>query len=122
MEAIIRGMVATALVGALPMGCIAVRPQQTAISTDEGYGPNPTLPPPKPSLIPTIKIAEAKGWPEGVTPKPAKGLRVKAFAKDFDHPRWLHILPNGDVLVAETNAPPKRDGVSVFANGLWDES
>jgi glucose/arabinose dehydrogenase len=111
MGAIVRGIVATAVVSALTLGCIAVQPEQSAtISTDEAYGPNPTLPPPKPSLLPTINIAEAKGWPEGATPKPAKGLRVNAFAKNFDHPRWLHVLPNGDVLVAETNAPPKRDG------------
>jgi glucose/arabinose dehydrogenase len=103
--------VTTVVISAFPIGCIAVQPQRSAtISPEQGYGSNPTLPPPKPSLIPTIKIAEAKGWPEGVTPEPAKGLRVNAFAKDFDHPRWLFVLPNGDVLVAETNAPPKHDG------------
>ena len=60
-------------------------------------------------MIPTIKIAAAKGWPDGITPTPAKGLKVNAFAKGLDHPRWLYVLPNGDVLVAETNAPPKHD-------------
>jgi glucose/arabinose dehydrogenase len=105
-----RSIVAIAIVSALPVGCIAVQPQQSAlISTGTGYGPHPTLPPPKPSLIPTIKIAEAEHWPEGATPKPLKGLSVNAFAGNLDHPRWLHVLPNGDVLVAETNAPAKHD-------------
>jgi len=74
-----------------------------------GMGPNPTLPPPHHSLIPTVNIAPAKGWPAGAAPQPAAGLAVKAFAQGLDHPRWLYVLPNGDVLVAETNAPPKPE-------------
>ena len=113
---------AITILSAVLTSCIAVRQQQSATVLDNGgYGPNPTLPTPQPSLIPTIKIAEAKGWPEGVTPKAAKGLRVDVFAKDFDHPRWLHVLPNGDVLVAETNAPAENDdGFSIrkWAMGL----
>src|SRR3954447_2562208 len=72
-------------------------------------GLHPTLPSPDKRLIPTLHIATAQGWPAGVTPTPAPGLEVKAFAGDLDHPRWLYVLPNGDVLVAETNAPPKPD-------------
>lgn len=72
-------------------------------------GPNPTLPPPETSLISTLNIAPAKGWAEGLMPTPAKGTMVNAFASDLDHPRWLYVLPNGDVLVAETDAPPKPD-------------
>ena len=73
-----------------------------------GYGPNPTLPPPEPSgYIPTINIATAVGWSEGGKPTAAPGLQVNAFATDLDHPRWLYTLPNGDVLVAETNEPPR---------------
>ncbi|MDP1619973.1 MAG: sorbosone dehydrogenase family protein, partial [bacterium] len=53
--------------------------------------------------------APAKGWPTDVTPKAAAGLAVNAFASGLDHPRWLYVLPNGDVLVAETNAPPKPE-------------
>ena len=75
-----------------------------------GTGPQPTLPPPQQTLIPTVNIAPAKGWPAGVAPQAAPGLRVAAFARDLDHPRWLHVLPNGDVLVAETNAPAKPEG------------
>lgn len=74
-----------------------------------GYGPHPRLPDPKHSLIPTVNIAKATGWPSGVKPTPAPGLQVQAFATGLDHPRWLLVLPNGDVLVAETNAPPKPD-------------
>jgi glucose/arabinose dehydrogenase len=70
-----------------------------------GYGPNPQLPAPQRQLIPTIKIAPAKGWSPGQTPTPAPGLRVAAFATGLTHPRWLYVLPNGDVLVAETNGP-----------------
>jgi glucose/arabinose dehydrogenase len=72
-------------------------------------GPDPQLPEPKPSVLPVVKIAPAVGWPEGTTPKAAKGLAVNAFASRLDHPRWLYVLPNGDVLVAETNAPPRPD-------------
>ncbi|MGM9486332.1 PQQ-dependent sugar dehydrogenase [Ideonella sp. YS5] len=78
-------------------------------ASDPGYGANPTLPAPDKKLIPTIKIAEAKGWPSGGAPTAAAGLAVKAFATGLDHPRWLLTLPSGDVLVAETNAPPKPD-------------
>jgi len=72
-------------------------------------GPDPTLPPPTRSLlIPTIDIAPAVGWSGDARPTPATGLSVNALASDLDHPRWLHVLPNGDVLVAETNGPPKE--------------
>ncbi len=77
-----------------------------------GTGPNPTLPPPQQSLIPTVNVAPAKPWPEGRMPQAAPGTRVQAFASGLVHPRWLLVLPNGDVLVAETNAPPKPDDAS----------
>jgi glucose/arabinose dehydrogenase len=74
-----------------------------------GIGPEPTLPPPKHTLFPTVRIAPAKGWAAGATPTPAAGLAVNAYAAGLDHPRWLYVLPNGDVLVAETSAPPKPE-------------
>jgi glucose/arabinose dehydrogenase len=74
-----------------------------------GIGPQPTLPAPRPSPIPTVNIAPARGWLPGATPQAAPGTQVAAFARDLDHPRWLLVLPNGDVLVAETNAPPKPE-------------
>ncbi|UXI68953.1 PQQ-dependent sugar dehydrogenase [Tahibacter amnicola] len=73
----------------------------------EGTGPDPKLPPPQKSLIPVVHVATATGWPAGETPDAADGLRVTPFAAGLDHPRWLYVLPNGDVLVAETNAPPR---------------
>ncbi len=72
------------------------------------FGPNPELPAPESSLLPTVKIATAKGWAAGQKPTPAAGLAVTAYAAGLDHPRWLYVLPNGDVLVAETNAPAKE--------------
>jgi glucose/arabinose dehydrogenase len=72
-------------------------------------GPNPTLPEPNSTLIPTVKIAPAKGWPAGATPKAAPGTRVSAFATGLQHPRWVYVLPNGDVLVAEASAPERPE-------------
>ncbi|WP_020168346.1 MULTISPECIES: PQQ-dependent sugar dehydrogenase [Methylotenera] len=74
-----------------------------------GFGPNPTLDAPNKKLIPTVNIAPAIGWPDKAKPTVAAGLSVAAFAQGLDHPRWLYVLPNGDVLVAETNGPPKGD-------------
>ena len=86
------------------------------IPEDQTVGANPTLPPPTSTLIPTVNIAPAKGWPANEMPGPASGLSITALARDLDHPRWLHVLPNGDVLVAETNAPerPERSGPRTF--------
>jgi glucose/arabinose dehydrogenase len=78
------------------------------LPVESGYGPAPTLPEPNRTLLPTVHIAPAKGWPQGGKPQAAPGLRVDAFASGLDHPRWLHVLPNGDVLVAESDAPPKE--------------
>jgi glucose/arabinose dehydrogenase len=83
--------------------------EQARLPVSAGMGPNPELPPPKTSLIPTVHIAPAKGWPDGVAPTAAPGLAVTSFADGLDHPRWLHVLPNGDVLVAETNGPPRPE-------------
>ncbi|HUH31513.1 MAG TPA: sorbosone dehydrogenase family protein [Rhodanobacter sp.] len=75
----------------------------------QGMGANPTLPAPVKTLLPTVHVAKAVGWPEGVTPHAAAGFAVQAFARGLDHPRWLYVLPNGDVLVAESNTPPNPD-------------
>jgi glucose/arabinose dehydrogenase len=84
------------------------------LPTQADMGPQPILPPPNPTLFPTVNIAPAKGWVPGATPKAAAGLSASAHATGLDHPRWLYVLPNGDVLVAETNAPPKpEDGKGI---------
>jgi glucose/arabinose dehydrogenase len=84
-------------------GDLATLPENVSV------GPRPALPLPHPTLIPTVHIAPAKGWPAGATPVAAAGLAVNAYAAGLDHPRWLYVLPNGDVLVAETNGPPRPD-------------
>ena len=84
------------------------------LQVSDGTGPSPQLPDPDKTLIPTVNIAPAIGWPQGAKPIAANGTQVAAFAEDLDHPRWLYVLPNGDVLVAETNAPPKpEDGKGI---------
>ncbi|OAI83915.1 PQQ-dependent sugar dehydrogenase [Pseudomonas putida] len=83
--------------------------ESARLQVTDGSGPSPQLPEPNKTLIPTVNIAPAVGWPDGSTPKAAQGTRVAAFADGLDHPRWLYVLPNGDVLVAETNAPEKPE-------------
>jgi glucose/arabinose dehydrogenase len=95
--------------------------EQAQLRVDQGIGPQPMLPPEVHTLIPTVNIAPAKHWPEGVKPTPAAGLAVNALASGLDHPRWLYVLPNGDVLVAETNAPERPEdgkGIRGFAQKL----
>ena len=95
----------------LAMACSACAEQAT-LSVPQGSGPNPQLPAPNPGLLPTVNIAPAVGWPAGGKPT-AAGTQVSAFAEDLDHPRWLYVLPNGDVLVAESNAPAANSGFSL---------
>lgn len=91
------------------------------LSVDEGTGADPQLPSPEESMIPTVNTAEAIGWPSGGKPEAIEGTQVVAFADNLKHPRWLYVLPNGDVLVAETNAPPKpddNDGIRGWVKGM----
>ncbi|MHC8292758.1 PQQ-dependent sugar dehydrogenase [Pseudomonas sp. LB3P58] len=90
-------------------GGLAACGETARLQVTDGYGPSPKLPEPNKTLIPTVNIAPAIGWPDGTKPIAATGTQVAAFAEGLDHPRWLYVLPNGDVLVAETNAPPKPD-------------
>ncbi|MGH8185092.1 MAG: PQQ-dependent sugar dehydrogenase, partial [Steroidobacteraceae bacterium] len=77
-----------------------------SLPEDQTYGPNPTLQEPRPTSM-TVDIAPARGWEQGEKPVPAAGFTVASYAEELDHPRWLYVLQNGDVLVAETNAPPR---------------
>jgi glucose/arabinose dehydrogenase len=80
-----------------------------AVPESATIGPHPSLPEPTKTLIPTVNIASAKGWAADTKPMAASDLSVSAYARGLDHPRWLYVLPNGDVLVAETNGPPRPD-------------
>jgi len=86
------------------------RPDKARLSVDEVAGVRPAITKPRTQVIPTVVVADAVGWPAGKQPVARRGLAVQAFAKGLDHPRWLDVLPNGDVLVAETNAPPSEGG------------
>lgn len=87
----------------------AVSRESATVAIEDGYGPKPTLPAPNATLIPTLNIAPASPWPPGTEPSPAEGLDVNEFAAGLDHPRWLLVLPNGDVLVAESNGPERPE-------------
>jgi glucose/arabinose dehydrogenase len=93
------------VLAALAAGCA----ERAVLPEASGYGPNPSLPPPEPTTVPTIDVPKGTGWPEGARPLPAPGLAVAPFASGLDHPRSLLVLPNGDVLVTETNAPAKEE-------------
>jgi glucose/arabinose dehydrogenase len=95
------------LIASLLVGCAS----GPALPEGSGTGPDPQLPAPRHSLIPTVDIAPAKGWPAGTAPTPAAGLALTRFAGGLEHPRSLYVLPNGDVLVAETNGPPGKGGI-----------
>lgn len=93
------------------------------LKVHESTGPQPRLPDPVKRLIPTVNIAPAEGWPEGRQPTAPTGWQVTPLARGLDHPRWLHVLPNGDVLVAESNKPkpPPEDepkGIKAWAMKL----
>ena len=93
---------ATSSSGAADQGAPA-----TKITSALGWGVKPLLPAPQPQTLPKVKPAKAMGWPQGQSPTPAEGFKVSRFAVGLDHPRWLLVLPNGDVLVAESDAPDK---------------
>jgi glucose/arabinose dehydrogenase len=102
------------------LGLLAGCGETAQLTVAAGTGPNPALPAPRSTLLPTVNIAPAVGWPDGAKPAAATGLRVLAYAQGLDHPRWMLVLPNGDVLVAETNAPPKpaAGGFKAWVTGL----
>ena len=113
-----------ALVLLLAGGALAYRfvlyPEAATFDLAAGIGADPKLPAPNQTFVPTVNIAKAKGWPEGAAPKPADGLTVKPFATGLAHPRWLHLLPNGDVLAAEAKAPKSGDKSTSFVDLVAD--
>jgi len=99
-----RAIVGAALAALGVAGC-----ESAKLPLEATIGPDPALPPANETLVPTVHVAPANGWPEGRAPAAAPDTAVTAFASGLEHPRWVHVLPNGDVLVAETNAPPRPD-------------
>jgi glucose/arabinose dehydrogenase len=89
--------------------CLSACAETARLPVEAGMGANPTLPEPRTTTLPTVNIAPAKGWATGQKPAPAAGLAVSAYAVELDHPRWIYVLPNGDVLVAESDAPPRPE-------------
>jgi glucose/arabinose dehydrogenase len=99
-----------ALVASAFSGCSVGPADRGPVSSPSAtVGTNPALPEPDKKLIPIVQIAEATGWPKGEQPTAAAGTRVTEFAAGLQHPRWIHVLPNGDVLVAESNAPERPE-------------
>ncbi len=90
----------------------ALQPDPARLPITAVQGERPKISPPRAQTIPTIAVADAVGWKKGATPVAAPGLQVAAFASGLEHPRWLYRLPNGDILVAETNSPP-RDNAGI---------
>jgi glucose/arabinose dehydrogenase len=111
----------TAIAVAAGLALLLTACDSADLPEEAAQGQNPTIPEPSQGLLPTVNVAEAAAWDEGERPTPAKGLEVQAFARGLDHPRWLYVLPNGDVLVAETNGPERpddRDGIKGWIMGL----
>ena len=98
------------LLALLAFGYWFTRPDQARLSVADVSGTRPQITTPRPETWPTIGVAQAVGWPAGAMPTPAPGLKVQAFARGLTHPRWLLLLANGDVLVAESNSPPRNVG------------
>jgi glucose/arabinose dehydrogenase len=122
MKKILGGLVAILLIGlAVVGGLFYFGMERETVAVIKGYGPDPVLPPPNPTLMPTVNIAPAVGWDAGEKPVASADFLVSEFAGGLDHPRWIRPLPNGDILVAETNAPPKPEdgkGIRGWVMGL----
>ena len=103
------------VVVALLVGC----GDMSKLPESAAWGPQPQLPAPSHSLLPTVHIAPAEGWPADGKPVAANGAAVTPFARGLEHPRWLLVLPNGDVLVAESNAPAPPPGQEEKGLKAW---
>ena len=101
-------LIVSCLISLVLLGCQSVEPGASEMTY--GWGATPLLKPPEPQTIPVMKLSRAVGWKPSETPTPADGFDVQVFAQGLDHPRWLYELPNGDILVAETDAPQASSG------------
>lgn len=87
-----------------------LQPDVARLSSDQLVGDKPVIGEAREQIIPTMNVAEVDRWKAGQKPAAAQGLVVERFAEGLEHPRNLYVLPNGDVLVAETNSPPRTSG------------
>ena len=109
-----RGDLPARLIASVLLLSLAACGEKARLPATAGGGASPQIPAPHEPLIPTVNIAPATERPAGAKPVAAAGLAVDAMAESLNHPRWLYVLPNGDVLVAETNAPPRpEDGKGI---------
>ena len=121
MKSIRVARLANVILSTLTVSLLAACGDEATLPKNADTGPDPQLPQPKSAMIPTVNIAPAVGWPANSKPHAAPGLSVTAYAMGLDHPRWLYVLPNGDTLVAETNAPTRpadNPGLKNWAMGL----
>ena len=112
---------AVVLLGGAAFVRFVLYPESAALDAAAGLGANPTLPAPNATMMPTVNIARAAGWKEGAKPNAAAGLAVNAFASGLTHPRWIAVLPNGDVLVAESNKPKTDDPSTGLTDWVADK-
>jgi glucose/arabinose dehydrogenase len=114
-------MVSASAVAVLAVGILVVvacTNEHADLPLDSTIGPAPVLVAQKHDLLPTVEVASVVGWQGDATPRPAPGLAVTALARGLTHPRMLYVLPNGDVLVAESNSP-KFPGDSQGIKGFF---
>ena len=107
----IRNLSILAIIILLGFGYWLTRPDVAQLPMADVTGPKPTIKgQARPQKIPTINVADVDRWKNGEKPAAAAGLKVELFAEGLDHPRNMYVLPNGDVLVAETNSQPRKGG------------
>ncbi|MGQ0491954.1 PQQ-dependent sugar dehydrogenase [Komagataeibacter intermedius] len=109
------GVISLAVLGAVGWK-VVMHPETASLPMTAGIGAHPELPQPNHTFFPTINVATPIGWPDGQAPVAAQGLSVSAYARNLDHPRWLYRLPNGDILVAESNSP--KTDISTLKNRI----
>lgn len=93
---------------ALTLIAVASCSSESEVEVSQQIGPDPVLPEPTSTLVPDLKVAEVVGWQDGETPTVPDGLQVTPYATDLANPRTVHTLPNGDVLVVQSKAPPGK--------------
>jgi len=99
----------TTLAGScLVLAVLAGCDEATDFDISQQIGPNPVLPEPSQPLVASVKVAKVIGWKDGGTPSVPEGLKITAYAQDLAHPRTVHTLPNGDVLVVQSRNPPGK--------------